>query len=53
MKVGEYDIDYVGHEDGTTAVIVVKRGAYYEEISYMGEGGMNWDVIVRDWEQLK
>jgi len=41
-------VDWVGHDDGSTAVMVRSPGDYYDE-----EEGTMWDSIIRDWETLK
>ena len=44
-------VEWVGHEDGSTAFMIIIPHGTWERINY--EGGMWWDVIVKDWEQVR
>lgn len=51
LKFLEVRVDWIGHEDGSTAFMI--RAPQAEWIQEGFEGGAWWDVIIRDWEQLK
>ena len=44
-------VEWVGHEDGSTAFMIIEHNAEWKQVDY--EFGMWWDVIIKDWEQIK
>ena len=51
MKYLNVVVDWIGHEDGSTAFMIRAPNAEWEQTT--PECGCWWDVIIKDWEFLK
>ena len=47
----ETQVDWVGHDDGTTAYSIREPQAVWEQVTH--EGGVWYDRMIVDWVKLK